>query len=222
MWLGFLAGSLATVYNLPADGTQYALNLAAKQAENVEQAEESTEEPAEEPDSKIPDLSSVQVGEDGWHLVPWLWYGISAAVCFVGVVMIRTSLAASQKGNDEKDLADLDSIKANLENLVAKSVELKGRMGKMAPSKITEFIDKDLAEEFWSFADGRECMVSRFGLTVYADVMTNFAAGERSINRAWSAAADGYIDEAADCVQRAVLLLQDAQSELDQAEKDVA
>jgi len=35
----------------------------------------------------------------------------------------------------------------------------------------------------------------RFGLPAYAGIMTEFATAERSINRAWSASADGYIDE---------------------------
>jgi len=33
------------------------------------------------------------------------------------------------------------------------------------------------------------------GLQAYADVMSSFAAGERYLNRVWSASADGYIDE---------------------------
>ncbi len=38
-------------------------------------------------------------------------------------------------------------------------------------------------------------MVPVFGMQNYADVMSNFAAGERYINRVWSASTDGYVDE---------------------------
>ena len=38
-------------------------------------------------------------------------------------------------------------------------------------------------------------MVHVFGMQNYADVMSNFAAGERYINRVWSASTDGYVDE---------------------------
>jgi hypothetical protein len=38
-------------------------------------------------------------------------------------------------------------------------------------------------------------MVHVFGMQNYADVMSNFAAGERYINRVWSASTDGYADE---------------------------
>ena len=38
-------------------------------------------------------------------------------------------------------------------------------------------------------------MIPAFGMTAYAEVMSRFAAGERLLNRAWSASADGYLDE---------------------------
>ena len=39
-------------------------------------------------------------------------------------------------------------------------------------------------------------MVHLFGLQTYADIMSDFATGERYINRVWSASADGYDNEA--------------------------
>jgi hypothetical protein len=42
-----------------------------------------------------------------------------------------------------------------------------------------------------------------FGIQNYADVMSNFAAGERYINRVWSASTDGYVDEVHKYLERA-------------------
>ena len=56
-------------------------------------------------------------------------------------------------------------------------------------------IDRLFREELNTFADARESMVPVFGMQNYADVMSNFAAGERYINRVWSASTDGYVDE---------------------------
>lgn len=42
-----------------------------------------------------------------------------------------------------------------------------------------------------------------FGLQNYADVMSAFAAGERYINRVWSASTDGYVDEVCAYLERA-------------------
>ena len=46
--------------------------------------------------------------------------------------------------------------------------------------------------------------------------MTQFASAERFVNRAWSAAADGYTTEAADSLQRAQDHLNQASQLMDQ------
>ena len=45
--------------------------------------------------------------------------------------------------------------------------------------------------------------MQKFGLQSFADVMNPFAAGERYLNRVWSASTDGYIDEAHTYVTKA-------------------
>jgi hypothetical protein len=47
-------------------------------------------------------------------------------------------------------------------------------------------------------------MIHVFGMQNYADVMSNFAAGERYINRVWSASTDGYVDEVNMYIDRAL------------------
>ena len=201
LWIGFLSGSLATVYHLPADGVRYAKGL----------------KPAEELRFEIPDMSDVVVGEDGWHLIPWAWFSISAAVCMVCAALIRVSLVSPATVSDDTH-KDLDEMRYNLSSLIEHTNQLGNEIPNMAPSKITKFVDDVLADDFRSFAENRESIIPKFGLTVYADIMTNFAAGERYVNRAWSAAADGYVDEAANCIDHANTLLTGALSELDQAE----
>jgi hypothetical protein len=44
-------------------------------------------------------------------------------------------------------------------------------------------------------SSARESIAYSYGLAAYADVMSPFAAGERYLNRAWCASADGYVDE---------------------------
>ncbi len=60
-------------------------------------------------------------------------------------------------------------------------------------------------------------MVHLFGLQAYADIMSSFAAGERYINRVWSASADGYDEEAATYLQKAERQFADAQRQLQEA-----
>ena len=47
--------------------------------------------------------------------------------------------------------------------------------------------------------------------------MSSFAAGERYINRVWSASADGYIEEAATYLKKAGAMFVDAQTQLSRA-----
>jgi hypothetical protein len=53
------------------------------------------------------------------------------------------------------------------------------------------------------FAEARETMIHVFGMQQFADVMSAFAAGERYINRVWSASTDGYVDEVQKYIKRA-------------------
>ncbi len=56
-------------------------------------------------------------------------------------------------------------------------------------------VDELFVEDLEMFVDARESIAHRYGLAAYGEVMSCFAAGERYLNRVWSASADGYIDE---------------------------
>jgi hypothetical protein len=61
-----------------------------------------------------------------------------------------------------------------------------------------------------AFVESRPLLIARLGLGGYAELMDRYAAAERQINRAWSAAADGVLDEAVSCLDEAAVLLQEA------------
>lgn len=204
LWAGFLVGSLATVYNADSKGVNHVKGL--------------TEENALTGRYELPDLSGVVVPEDGWHLIPWKWYIPAALVCVAGIVMIRMgSTAETQKS--EKSEASLSEITARIGIVIENVSRLSKETDNLAPSKIAKRIDDDLADDLRVFAEGRDSITSEYGLNVFADVMTQFAAGERAINRAWSASADGYVDETATCLQRAEQLMRSAKSVLENAAK---
>lgn len=161
-------------------------------------------------------LSEVASPENGWHLIPWFWYSIATAVCFGGVVLLHMS-RQTETQKSEKSAASLNEITQALERAIENSRQLAAEASKLAPSKIVDRIDNVLAEDLRIFADGRDSMTTEHGLMVFADVMSPFAAGERAINRAWSAAADGYIDEASVCLQRGHEMLTAASAELKNA-----
>ena len=148
-----------------------------------------------------------------WATINWFWYLASAAIGIVGIVLIRKNKQVVA-GQDAKTEADLQQLKTSLSNLIAKTTTLSEEIKDYKPRQIVHFIEDELHDDLRDFAEGRDSITVEFGLPVFAEVMTEFAAGERAINRAWSASADGYVEEAATCIERALKLLQMAQKRL--------
>lgn len=204
LWIGFLSGSLATVYNAPAKGVEFVKGL--------------TPESKEVAGFDLPDLSAIDVPEDGWSLIPWLWYGISAVACLAGAVILLSGKLAKGEKN-QASAASLTEITKCLNRLIANVGHLAKEIDDLPPSKIVHRVDHVLADDLRDFAEGRESITVEYGLNVFADVMSQFAAGERAVNRAWSASADGYVDEAATCIRRAEAMFEGAKQLLDDAAK---
>lgn len=105
--------------------------------------------------------------------------------------------------------SSLDNIRRNLDAICARGDEL--------PVYEARFeIDRLFREDLTCFADARESMIHVFGMQNYADVMSNFAAGERYINRVWSASTDGYVDEVRSYLERARAQFSEAQQHFDE------
>ena len=65
-----------------------------------------------------------------------------------------------------------------------------------------------------AFIDARPRLVAAFGMAGYARLMDVYAAAERALNRAWSAAADGDEPEAIHSLERGLALLEEASARL--------
>ncbi|MDB4755763.1 hypothetical protein OAG56_00205 [Mariniblastus sp.] len=214
LWIGFVSGALATVWQAPEKGVEF-----VKELSDLKNQSQRTQEENDKLNKllfEIGDLSQIEIKQDGWHLVNWTWYGCSAIVGIVGIVFIRIGSAESSK-KSEKTEAGLAEITTSLHQLVHKVGQLAKESNYLPPSKILSRIDEDLGDDFRIFADGRDSLAAEFGLAVFADVMSNFSSGERSVNRAWCAAADGYVDEAETCLQRAEKMLHRAYQDLSSA-----
>ena len=190
LWCGFLSGALATVINPASDGVEF--------ARSVDPAEIGV---------PIPELGGGEIREDGWHLIPWFWYGASALVCVVGVVVIRASLQSER----------IEKIhRQRNHSRTVRRVGTGDRPGQGNPQETgyrTTVQDRRHARRrssqisYVSLPINAKRSPTQFGLAAFADVMTAFASGERSINRAWSASADGYFDEAESCLERGIAML---------------
>jgi len=97
----------------------------------------------------------------------------------------------------------METLDRSLANIMA-NLEKLCQLGDDLPVYDARFeIDHLLRDDLNNFAEARESMIHVFGIQNYADVMSNFAAGERYINRVWSASTDGYVDEVREYLERA-------------------
>jgi len=86
--------------------------------------------------------------------------------------------------------------------------ELPGLPDRAARLRRTLEVLTDVQERLVpDFVAQRPALTAHLGLAGYARLMDGFAAGERQLNRAWSAAADGVEAEVVHCLDRGAALL---------------
>lgn len=126
--------------------------------------------------------------------VLWHYFAASLVVGAVGIVLVRISLHKVSRA--EGKLADnMQSIETSLSRIVDNITQFNKEKHSIDTYEIRHRIDELFIEDLDTFIQARESIAHIYGLATYADVMSCFAAGERYLNRVWSASADGYIDE---------------------------
>ena len=126
--------------------------------------------------------------------VNWPWLVLALLIGGIGLWLSR-KVHKEEAHAGHKLSGNIDLLSKSLDNILAR-LELINKNKEELPTYEARFeIDRLFREELNTFADARESMVHVFGMQNYADVMSNFAAGERYINRVWSASTDGYVDE---------------------------
>ena len=177
--VGFIAAALATVVD----------QSAIKGAESAMAADESAIESAE---STAADESPVK----------WLWYIPALAIGVVGVVMVRT-VDARQSKTEHHVAANIETVESSLQRIASNLDKLNTDKHSINTYDMRHKIDELFMDDLEQFVDARQSIVHRYGLTAYGEIMGSFAAGERYLNRVWSASADGYIDEVNEYLDKA-------------------
>ena len=135
-------------------------------------------------------LTAVLKTED----VSWVGFLIAIAVGVAGVAMVRL---VTRRAAREKDTlaSNIQNIRQSLTQVVENITTLNREKESIDPYDLRHRIDDLFPEDLATFVEAREAISHLYGLQSYADVMSIFAAGERYLNRVWSASADGYIHE---------------------------
>jgi len=134
--------------------------------------------------------------------VGWAYFIPAVAAAAAGVLMVR--LAHKTHSTSQKKLAsNMEAVRTSLARITANIADLDGCKAEVETHDVRRRIDELFAGDLERFVEARESIVHVYGLQAYADVMSPFAAGERYLNRVWSASADGYVDEVNEYLGRA-------------------
>jgi hypothetical protein len=126
--------------------------------------------------------------------VDWRWLAVAVGVGMVGVILIRAG-HKSETQAVEKLTFDMQTIEGCLKRIVGNITELNKQKQSVGTYGMRHRIDELFPSDLSAFVSARRSIVHIHGLAAYAEVMSDFAAGERYLNRVWSASADGYGDE---------------------------
>jgi len=143
--------------------------------------------------------------------IAWPWFAGSLVIGLVGVILLRMSSRAAA-GQQHRIAEEVATMRAALATALAGLAPLRAAGEAVEVYRVKDLLDRDVQLELLRFADARESMIPAFGMMAYAEVMSRFAAGERILNRAWSASADGYLDEVVVCLARGEEELRAAQA----------
>ncbi len=166
----------------------------------------------------------VQVKE--FALTRWTgkwWFALSCLLLLGGAGLVRLDMKqrlAAAHANAQANTTD--SPDAALAAIIDTIESLRRDLPRMTTDQdrnhaIIERLGEVQATHVPAFADARPLLISRHGLSGFAELMDHFAAMERQINRAWSAAADAVYEEAADSLERASAMAQDTRARLERA-----
>ncbi|MFQ5512585.1 MAG: hypothetical protein ACE5EO_12125 [Candidatus Krumholzibacteriia bacterium] len=147
--------------------------------------------------------------------IQWAWFVPLILVGVAGIILVRMAIRQKQQAVEEV-AANISSIHESLHSVVKKIAQLNLEKSSINTYDMRHRIDELLVEDLDDFADAREAIGHKYGLQHYADVMSHFAAGERYINRVWSASADGYIDEVNTFMEKAEVQFSEAFARMEQ------
>jgi hypothetical protein len=124
----------------------------------------------------------------------WNWFIPAMVIGFVGVVLVRLGQRREVRAT-ERLVSNMRAIQDSLRRIARNVTQLDAEKQSIDPYEIRHRLEELFADDLTTFISARESIAHSYGLATYADVMSSFAAGERYLNRAWCASADGYADE---------------------------
>ena len=140
-----------------------------------------------------------------WDL-SWL-FGVSVVGLFVSSLAVRALSRREHSTRVHATAQPHETPAAALDRAIAEVAAVRQEVAEHATdSKQRQVIIDRLSHlqrtHLQAIVDAQGRLVGELGMARYAQFMDRFAAAERQLNRAWSAAADNVLDEARLCLRR--------------------
>jgi hypothetical protein len=143
--------------------------------------------------------------------IVWRLFVPALAVSVAGAIINQRAVRRA-KGLFETVERDTRTLEESLGCILERLGEIEGQPG--ARPEVHHRIDALLRDPLDRFVEARHSLAHCHGLSAYAGIMNEFAAGERYLNRVWSASVDGYVDEVQEYLVRARVQFTAAQDKL--------
>lgn len=158
-------------------------------------------------------LEAPQVSPSVWSSESWpdTWpmFLVGAAAAAAGLVVWRQELAAEKRrrmellrGQAQAATPHVDASTLMLQ-LVGPLEQLNNKADQFSPQELMRRVDELLEAYVLPVVNDRQDVQHQYGLQRGAEILIALAYAERMLNRCWSAAADGYIDEAREALDHA-------------------
>ena len=152
-----------------------------------------------------------------WHLTVFV---VSIVGLVAGSVLTRRAArrrrAAARRSEAAGDAVSPEAaLRAIVEELAALRKALTEQ--KSEPARLRTLVDRVgrmQRHQIPPFVESHDDLIQQLGIGPAAEVMDRFAAAERQINRAWSAASDGVLEEAEECLAEATVFLEETTARL--------
>lgn len=157
-----------------------------------------------------------EAGRDFPETWPIFLGGACAGI--LGVALWRGDLARIRRVHaDEAGRVGERNPVTLLQEMMEPAHRLQTDLGSLDVVELLARVEQLLEHFIQPFAESRQRVINRFGMTAGAEILVTMAYGERMLNRSWSAAADGHLAEARACVPEAVHAFDEAHAMLQQA-----
>ena len=123
-------------------------------------------------------------------------FAVSLGVMVVSILILRRGQRPEKAAAQAGDASSVFDFTACLRDITDNLDRLAGSKEELTCERIHRELDHLIEGPLFDFAQARDSLLATFGFASYARVIAEFTRGERAASRAWSAAVDGYLDEA--------------------------